>query len=232
MDNDFSVHPRNFSKAVTFVNARPVYLETPEVGHDGDVSAVFLDTDGSVTGTPGRSVMTLNPFLYGAGCEARPEMNAQVCTGDYATLYVDGGTAASVRPVVITRPDGQSQTLRGSTGDDATDAGTTVLANTVYGVAFNGGTPQRARFVFARGEHRWVRVTIPHAAGFKVTRWGCNVGQSGSWCHGAAASLAALQGQSRSGYWYDEGGDADPATGTLHLRFNPGDSEYDELVVE
>jgi cell migration-inducing and hyaluronan-binding protein len=232
VDDDFSIHPRNYATAVSFVNARPVYLETPEVGHDGDVSAVFLDTDGSVTGTAGRSVMTMNPFLYGTGCEARADWNAQLCTGDYATLYVDGGTAASVRPVVITRPDGQTQTLRGSTGDDATDAGTTILANSVYGVAFNGGTPARARFVFAHGERRWARITIPHAERFTVTRWGCNVGQSGSWCFGAAASLAALNGLNRSGYWYDNGGDADPATGTLHLRFNTADSDYDELVVQ
>ncbi len=232
VDDDFSIHPRNRASGVSFVNARPVFLEMPEVGHDGDVSAVFLDSDGSVTGTPGRSVMTLNPFLYGTGCEARPDWNAQVCTGDYATLIVGGGTTASVRPVVVTRPDGQAQTLRGSSGDDSTEASTSVITNTAYTVAFNGGTPQRARFVLAHGTNRWVRISIPHATGFKVTRWGCNVGQSGSWCYGAAASLAALQSQSRSGYWYDDGGDADPATGTLHLRINAGDSEYDELVVE
>jgi cell migration-inducing and hyaluronan-binding protein len=226
VDDDFSIHPRNFATAVTFVNARPVYLEAPEVGHDGDVSAVFLDTDGSVTGTAGRSVMTMNPFLYGASCAARAEWGAMTCTGDYASLLVDGGTVESVRPVTITRPDGQVQTLRASSGDDETSAWTSVLTRSTYRVDFTGGTPARTRFVAATSQDRWMRVAIQRGPGFRVTRWGCNVGQSGSWCYGAAASLAALDAANRSGYFYDA------AAGTLHLKLASVDTDWDELVVE
>ena len=84
----------------------------------------------------------------------------------------------------------------------------------------------------ARGNGRWVRVSFPRAAGFRVTRWGCNVSQAGSWCFGAAASQAALDTLTRSGYFYDDHGDSNPATGTMHLRLNARDSEWDELVVE
>jgi cell migration-inducing and hyaluronan-binding protein len=232
VDDDFSIHPKNFATAVSFANARPVYLEAPEVGHDGDVSAVFLDTDGSVTGTAGRSVMTTNPFLYGAGCAARSDWNAMTCVGDYASLIVDGGSHAAVHPVTITRPDGKVQTLMASPGDDETDALTSVLVNTAYQVAFNGGTPARTRFVAYHAQDRWIRVSIPRAQGFRVVRYGCDVGRSGSWCFGAATSLAALNSSNRTGYWYDNAGDADPATGTLHLKLASVGDDWDELVVE
>ncbi|MCW2924164.1 MAG: transrane domain containing protein [Thermoleophilia bacterium] len=233
LDNDFSIDPKNEATAVRFVNARPVYLPTPKVGDDGAISSVFRDTDGSVTGTAGRSVMVLNPFLYGAGCAARTDWNAQVCTGDYASLKVGApGHPEALRPVTITRPDGQAQTPMASTGDDADDANTTVQANTVYSVAFTGGTPAKAQFVLFNGRDRWVRIDVPRAEGFKVTRYGCNVGQAKSWCFGAAGSLAALNAAAKTGYWYDNAGDADPATGTLHLKVDATDADWSEIVVE
>ncbi|MCW2960654.1 MAG: transrane domain containing protein [Thermoleophilia bacterium] len=233
LDNDFSVDPKNFATAVSFVNAKQLYLPTPQVGDDGALSSVFLDTDGSVTGGAGRSVMVNNPFLFGSGCAARADWNAQVCTGDYATLMVGApGNHAALAPAIITRPDGQTQTLMASTSDDADTAESTVLANTAYGVAFNSGTPTKTRFVLANGRDRWVRVAIPRAEGFQVMRYGCKVGQAGSWCSGAAASLAALTAATRPSYWYDNHGDADPVTGTLHLKLTSVDSDWDELTVE
>ena len=226
VDNDFSIHPKNFASAVQFANARQVYAEAPEEGHDGDVSAMFVDADGSVTGTAGRVVMTKNPFLYGTGCGERAEWNVMVCSGDYASLLVDGGTTASVRPVTIKRPDGQVQTLRASTGDGATDASTSILTNSTYRVAVNGGTPNRARFVLWRGKDRWTKVSVQRAPGFTVKRYGCNVGEARSWCFGAAASMAALDSANRTGYFYDA------ASQTLTLKLASVDADWDELVVE
>lgn len=233
LDNDFSIHPRNRAIGLRFVDAKRLYLRTPAEGRDGDASAVFLDVDGSVTGTAGRSVSVVNPFLAGAACEARADWNAQACSGDYATLVVGApGSPAAVRPVRVTRGDGSVQTLMASTDDDADKANTTVLVNAGYQVAFAGGTPPRSRFVLSRGRDRWVRVAVARAQGFRVTRYGCDVGRSGSWCFAAAGSSAALDGLARSGYWYDDHADADPATGTLHLRLNSTGSDWDELVVE
>jgi hypothetical protein len=231
IDNDFSLHPRNYASGLRFVNARRVYLETPDAEHDGDLSAVFLDADGSVTGTAGRTVTTRNPFLYGSGCVARDDWNAQACAGDYATLLVGSGSSAALRPVTITRADGQAQRLTASTGDDADSATTTVVTNTAYGVTFAGGTPARTRFVLWRGAERWLRIAVPRAEGFRVMRYGCDVGQKGSWCFGAAASQAALDAATRSSWFYDDHGDADPATGTLHLRLVSRDADWDELEV-
>lgn len=233
LDNDFGVHPRNFATAVRFRNAKRLYLPTPRVGDDGAISSVFLDTDGSVTGSAGRSVMVRNPFLYGGRCVTRAAWNAQLCRGSYATLIVGApDSSAALRPATITRPDGRSQRVMASTDREAREASTTVLANSTYSVAFKGGTPRRARFVMHRGDGRWVRIKLQRAQGFRVYRWGCDVADRRSWCFGAYGSQAALAAGSRTGYWYDTHGDSNPATGTLHLKLHSDGDDWDELAVQ
>jgi cell migration-inducing and hyaluronan-binding protein len=230
LDDDFSIHARNFTRALRFANAKRAYFEPPEVGHDGDVSAVFLDEDGSLTGRAGRSLMTRNPFLYGSGCRARDDFNAMECTGDYASLIVGApGQPKAVHPVTIARADGSSavQTLTASGGGrDGDSATTTILADAGYRVAFAGGTPAKARFVLYNGRDRWVKVAVPHAPGFRVTRYGCNVGDARSWCAGARSSMAALDASGRASYFYDS------AAGVLWLKLVSTGTDWDELVVE
>ncbi len=234
LDNDFSIDPANFANALTFVNAKQLYLPTPSGAHDGELSAAFLDADGSVTGTAGRRVMVRNPFLFGLGCALQSAWNAELCNGDYATLLVGApGSRASLRPLTVTRGDGQVQTLTASTEDGgAENAATSVLTNAAYSLAFTGGTPASTSFVLAHGRDRWIRVAVPMAEGYRVLRYGCNVATPGSWCSAAYGSLAALTAGTRSGFWYDNGGDGDPATGTLHLKLNSKDTDWDELTVE
>ncbi len=223
LDNDFSIHPRNFARAVRFVRAKRVHLERPQVGHDGDRSAVFLDVDGSVSGRRGRSIMARNPFLYGRGCRLRRDFNAMECSGDYASLLVEGDSRHAVRPVRITRAGGAVQVLRASGG--GRDASTTILANRQYRVDFNGGAPQRAKFVLRHGRDRWVTVAYPTGPGFRVERYGCDVGDARSWCSGRHASRAALDASTSAGYYYDAG------AGMLYLRLVSTDTDWDELVV-
>ena len=226
LDNHFSIHPRNFATALRFVNANRVYLPDPVAGLDGDASSLFLDTDGSTTGTAGRTVAANNPFLLGASCAARTEWNAHVCDGDYATLSVGTGDGdpAAIKPLRLTRADGRIQTLMGSQ-PDSTSARSSVLTNSRYGVEYNG-------FVLSRGSDRWVQLSVPRAEGFRVTRYGCNVGDPKRHCYGAALSLAALASATKSSYWYDNRGDADPATGTLHLKLVSTGTDYEELKAE
>ncbi|CAA9500638.1 MAG: hypothetical protein AVDCRST_MAG45-1286 [uncultured Solirubrobacterales bacterium] len=233
LTNHFSIHPRNFATALRFVNANRVHLPDLVVGYDGDASSVFLDTDGSVTGTAGRTVASNNPFLLGASCAPKAEWNAHVCDGDYATLSVGTGDGepAAIKPLRLTRADGRIQTLMGSQSD-STRAHSSVLTNSRYGVEYNGATPQRARFVLSRGRDRWVQLNVSRAEGFRVTRYGCNVGDPAKYCYGAAASLAALASATKSSYWYDNRGDADPATGTLHLKLVSNGTDYEELKAE
>lgn len=233
LDNRFAISPRNFASQVSFVNARPVWLQTPEVGYDGSVSTVFLDADGSVTGTAGRSVSVRSPFLAGTGCEERADWNAQVCGGRYAGIRigVGEGSGGALRPLTITRADGATQELRASGGAQSTRASGNLLLGTTYRLAFAGGTPPRVEVTLRDGQQHHLRVSFPRAEGFQVLRYGCKVADPKQWCAGHAASSAALDALPRSGYHYDDHGDADPTTGTMHLRLVALDSASETLEV-
>ena len=131
LSNAFNIHPKNFASGLSFVDAKRVYLPDPvradpvdgdpATGMDGDASSVFLDTDGSVTGTPGRYVIVNNPFLLNEYCNFRTAWNAHVCRAEYATLTVGTGDPNAIKPVKLLRGDGEVQTLWGCCGD-STDA--------------------------------------------------------------------------------------------------------------
>src|SRR5215208_3349846 len=65
--NAFNLHPRNYARALRFVDAKRVYLPSPAAGKDGDASSVFVDQDGSVTGTADAVVTANKPVPRGAG---------------------------------------------------------------------------------------------------------------------------------------------------------------------
>ncbi|MDQ3987493.1 MAG: right-handed parallel beta-helix repeat-containing protein [Actinomycetota bacterium] len=218
--NAFPIDPRNFSESVQVTNSNPVYLADPEPGMDGDASKVFVDKDGSLTGTPGNVVVVNNPFLLRDGCEFRAQWNAQVCPPTAFATFMAGtltGDSQDVKPVILTRSDGITQTLMGCC-DNSDEAHTTIITNRSYEVAFNGGTPSEFRFVFWRGRGRWVRVEVPLSPGFKVTRWGYPLA--------SVSSLSALDQRIDSGYYYD------PASSTLHLKLSGDDSDWEEIRVE
>ncbi len=77
-----------------------------------------------------------------------------------------------------------------------------------------------------------MHLSVPRAEGFRVTRYGCDLGDPKRYCYGAAASLAALGSATKSSYWYDDRGDGDPATGTLHLKLVSSGTDYEELKTE
>jgi hypothetical protein len=212
----FSIHPRNFAEGVTFQNSNDVYLATPQPRMDGDASKVFVDKDGSVTGTAGATVVADNPFLLQPDCVFRSEWNAHMCNADYVTLLVGAGDPASIKPLTITRSDDVQQTLMGCC-DDSTDAETSVIANRSYAIAFNQGTPAHATFVLWRGAGRWLQVALPAATGSSVTRWGVKLP--------AAASMTALTSKSDSAYYYDG------STGTLHIKL-VGNGDWEEVHVD
>jgi hypothetical protein len=236
LSNAFSIHPKNFASGVSFVDANRVYLPDPETadpvdgdpatGKDGDASSVFLDTDGSVTGMPGRYVVVNNPFLLNGSCDFRTAWNAHVCHGEYVTLTVgtDDGDPSDIKPVMLRRDDGEIQTLWGCC-DDYTYADSNVFPNQGYEVAFNTGTPSRMTFALERGRDRWVHLSLGYPVAPKVTKYGCDLADPTKWCKGAARSLAELDAMTRSGYYYD------PDTKKLHLRLVSTDTDYEELKV-
>jgi cell migration-inducing and hyaluronan-binding protein len=193
----FSIHPGNYAEGITFVDSRPVYLAPPEEGTDGDNSKVFVDADGSVTGTAGRAVVVDNPFLLVPGCDFRPAWNAHVCNADYGSLMVGSmnGDPDAIKPLILKRADGTKQKLMGCC-DDSTEAWTTILPDRDYTVSFNA-LPNRFRFVLWRGEGTWVTVKIDVPGGVKVDRWG--------WPLDEVQSMGALNAADDSAYMYSNG---------------------------
>lgn len=212
----FSIHPRNAAEDVTFVDSNEVYLASPEPGMDGDLSKVFVDVDGSVTGAPGSAVVVDNPFLLTNRCSYRPAWNAHVCPEDYVSLYVIAPSPNDIKPLTLARSDGEKQILNGCC-DDSDGAVTSILSNSVYSVAFNGQVPDRSRYVLYNGKGRWTTLKIEIGPDFEVTRWGWPLDQAGS--------LGGLTSADDSAYHYD------PATRTLSIRLL-GDGDWEEVRVE
>jgi len=215
----FSIHPKNFAEGVSFIDSVPVYLPPVEAGMDGDASKVFIDRDGSVTGTPGRAVVADNPFLLDGSCMFRSTWNAHVCKTDYVTLLLEsaGGAPADIKPLELTRGDGIVQTLMGCC-NDSRSAVTSVIAGGSYGLGFNGGTPSDVKLVLWRGRDRSVVLSLPVAGAFTVTRWGYPIP--------SRSGLTALESSDRSSYYYDATGE------TLHLKMVGSNTDWEEIRVK
>ena len=226
ISNHFNLHPKNFATGLSFVDANRVYLLDPEAERDGDRSSVFLDTDGSITGTAGRTVAVNNPFLLDGSCSTRNEWNANVCGTEYANLGVGtlDGDPAAIKPLTLRREDGVAQTLVGCC-DDSTTAHSSIIPNKSYEVAFTGATPKKTRFVLADGSDRFVRLALDYPFEPRVTKYGCDVAGRG-WCGGGkAASLTELDAKKISGYYYDTNAKK------LHLKIVANATEYEEIQV-
>lgn len=219
-EDAFGIHPKNFAESARFVNSNAVYMSDPAESLDGDASKVFVDRDGSVTGTPDSAVVVNNPFLLDASCQFRAEWNSHVCATEYVTLMVGSeGGPNPVKPVKLHRSDGVVQTLMGCC-DDSDDAWTSVMPKQSYAVEFNGTAPSTTRFVLRRSgaTSSWVELTIPAGPNVQVTRWGYRLASK--------SSLAALNSSTDSAYYYDA------ARSTLHLKLSGERSDWEEVVVK
>ncbi len=121
----FAVSPRNAAQNLTFgpgTNRVHLASRAPEADQpaDGYRSAVFVDVDGSVTGTAGRTVTVNTTFLTAPGCDLRTDWNAYVCPGRYAALTLEDVTASGgFAPVTLTRDDGPAHVLLGTPSEHA-----------------------------------------------------------------------------------------------------------------
>ncbi|PTA66865.1 G8 domain-containing protein [Deinococcus arcticus] len=112
--NAFSLNPGNSAAGLVWLDSSPrVLLQDPQADKDGDKSATFLDSDGSVTGTAGRSV-TASALLRGApDCQARAEWNASVCAGVYTRFWLDDVRGGQIGPVAVHSSRGETLSLVG-----------------------------------------------------------------------------------------------------------------------
>ena len=215
--NGFTIHPDNHANNVAFVNSERVYFRPSVPRKDGDRSKVFIDTDGSVTGSPGRSLVVNNPFLLTGSCSWRAEWNARLCDGDYVTVRAGTtGSASAIHPLTLVRTDGPKQTLFGCCASSKY-AESTVIPGRAYSVRFNGATPRHTNYVLRHGENRLVYLRIKLGAGFSVTRYGRRLN--------SLASLGALNNSGASGYFYQV------SSSTLHLKLVGGSSPWEEVHV-
>lgn len=215
----FSIDPKNFAENITFVDATPVHLAAPEAGMDGDLAKVFIDIDGSVTGTAGKAVVVDNPFLLQQGCQFRDTWTAWVCPSDYVSLYVGSGDKKppDIKPLTLTRDDGVTQTLMGCC-EDSTDAVTSIIPNRTYQVGFAGTTPSEVRFVLWRGSGKWLNLSLPLTGDFTVKRWGYAIP--------SLASAQALDSATESSYFYNS------TTSILHLKVVADDTDWEEIRIK
>ncbi|MFN3266058.1 MAG: G8 domain-containing protein [Deinococcales bacterium] len=172
---DFHVDPRNFAEGLSFQNANPVWLafEKPEPsaptddGMDGYRSAVFLDKDGSVTGTPNRSVVVNNPFLLNSTCTARAAWSAFICNNPYARFQFENvsGNGVEISPVRLTRlEDGNpSHNIWGTPHNGANrHFETRLIAQKSYNLTLGGAMPPRVRLHLRnRTSGDWIQVALP-----------------------------------------------------------------------
>jgi cell migration-inducing and hyaluronan-binding protein len=204
--NAFPLSTLNFAEDARFENANRAWLLAPQADKDGDKAAVFLDRDGSVTGTAGRYVVADVPFLVGADCERRPDWNAHVCTGGYGRLALSSGAAGeNLAPATVTRDDAVTLQLAGS-GNQLAALSLSVPLGGRYLVAPPAALarPRIALTGLRPGEG--VRVSIPFA-GAAATVWRDH--STGDRLT-AAASQAELEASTGDKYHL--------AGGVLHLK--------------
>ncbi|NJK45704.1 MAG: transmembrane domain-containing protein [Pleurocapsa sp. SU_196_0] len=175
----FHIDPGNAAEGLTFKNANRVYLkmEKPEPtapnddGMDGYRSAVFLDKDGSVTGSSGRSVVVDNPFLVDGNCAAlNADWQARVCNNQYGrfTFRNEAATKDEISPVTLTRLEGTNpqHKLWGTPNDAAnTNFESRVIVGRSIKLELSGAVPSRFKVsMYDRNTGDWLRVSMPWSA--------------------------------------------------------------------
>ncbi|PYP75407.1 MAG: transmembrane domain-containing protein [Gemmatimonadetes bacterium] len=204
--NAFPLHPLNFAEGARYENANHVYIENPVADKDGDKAAVFLDKDGTVTGTAGRYVAANVPLLLTTGCVAQTEWNAYVCGGGYGRLEVrssiDGENPA---PATVTRDDGVALALAGAGNSPASLQLSVPLARG-YTLALASALTQPRIGLWGVKPGDWVRVSLPYAGTSVVVYRDYYTGNKVT----AAASLAELASSNGDKYYL--------AGGVLYLK--------------
>ena len=222
----FSVNPHNDASSLSFEDdgTKRVYLELDELSlknpkdvsretEDGYRSAVFLDKDGSVTGTPNRYVVVDNPFIVTDNCTRRENWIAWICNERYAALSVHPDQDQN--SITLKRDDGVSHTMYGAGASPSTNFRTLLLPELEYSLSFSA-EPSQFRIVLQDGAGSSVRLKRTMHEPPVVTRYG--------WKQEPLTSLSDLEAATVSSYTYDAGAN------TLYLKL-VADSDYEQLEV-
>ena len=197
--NGFSISQLNSASMIQLVNANGVYLENPLADKDGDKASLFVDADGSVTGSIGSTVVANTPFMVTTACANRAAWNSWICPYRYDGLAVQSDIGEPVAPLTIRRDDGVAVSLVG-VPDSPQNAQMSVMFDRSYDITWNGTAPTRPRVTLQRANtNDGVRVSFPYpTSSFNVVR----DLQSGTPLT-AVATLALLDASAGDKYYWD-----------------------------
>ena len=201
--NPFWVSTGNSSNTISFSNSNEVWLDPLTAGNDGDAFSVIRDSDGSITGTPNRTIVPDNPVLVTASCIKKPLWNAYVCPHNYIGVHMRADTGTDLSGTALTRADGASYVL-GSNDGSPEHQYFTVIENQPHTLTLPFVAPKHMKFTRYEQAGRAARLSLPYpTSGFTMTLWGSAVAK--------ASSLSEL-GSGGTKYFYDAAGKI------LHLR--------------
>ncbi|THF84855.1 transmembrane domain-containing protein [Deinococcus sp. KSM4-11] len=159
--NAFSIDPANAAQGVTWLDdSLPVYLPPAEPDKDGDKAATFLDADGSVTGTAGKTVTASALLRDAPDCVARPAWGASVCGGTYARLWLNDVTGSKLAPLHASNARGSGIDLTG-TPDDFTSFSTSVRLGEAYALVPSAASTHLRLGFDGRAPGDTLRLTLP-----------------------------------------------------------------------
>lgn len=206
-NDGFPISQQNFVSAVQLVNANAVYFDNPGANQDGDKASLFIDSDGSVTGVGGTTVVANNPFLLTPSCAYRAEWNTWTCPNRYDGLSIQSDNTDPVAPLSLKRDDAVSVSLAG-VPNNPLSAQISILNARQYDITWGSTTPGRPRITLQRAlVGDWVRVSLPYgSSSFKVLR------DFSATPLPAAATLADLDASQGDRYFRD------PATQRIYVK--------------
>ncbi|MCB0141858.1 MAG: cupredoxin domain-containing protein [Caldilineaceae bacterium] len=199
---DFPIDPHNYANHLVFDGqTNRVYLATrgapaePDQNtEDGYRSAVFYDSDGSITGTPARYVTVDNPFLYTDDCAKREDWNAWICQAEFVSLSIQTDNA-ELNSVSLARSDGATHTMFGVGQAPSNYFRTMIRPAQEYTISFDDHLPAHFTLVLQDGAGKWLRLKTPYDQFARVYRYGSELAPS--------SNLSELDAATRSTFYYD-----------------------------
>lgn len=200
---DFAVSPLNYAQGLSFGNGtkrvfmatRPTPANPAEGTEDGYRTAVFLDQDGSVTGSPNQYVVVDNPLLVTDACTKQTEWNVWICPQTSYVGLIVLLNSAEVNSVSFSRA-GHTHTMFGAGTSPGTYFRGSILSDEEHEITFDDHIPSTFRVVLQYGANKPVMVRVPNYTQYpEVSLYERELP--------AASSLAELRQSANTGFYYD-----------------------------
>lgn len=155
--NSNPIYVLNFVQGIHLVNANAVYMDKPT--RDGDKAAVFLDTDGSVTGGAGQYVVANNPILTDGACSFKGIWDSYVCRHHYVNISIESSGGQNIAPLSISREDGVTSS---QSGMDSNYVSVSALPAHDYNLHYAGLATNLQIDLQHTQAQDWVQLALPY----------------------------------------------------------------------